>query len=215
MQTMTQNSRINVLINLSSRLLCESLRELMEQDATTYRTVVAHALDQTPGFAPDKILVDAATLEQTCQSPWHGAKVILIDTGLGEDEVIRLMFRFRLDGVISTGTGTELFRKALLAIHAGQVWIDNRKIRSIIHNPPPLATSQARESFSRREREIVLLVAEGQTNRDIAAQLNISEQTVKSHISRIFGKASVSSRTQLAPLALKFKMESATFPPRG
>ena len=59
----------------------------------------------------------------------------------------------------------------------------------------------------------MLLVAEGQTNREIATQLNISEQTTKTHISRIFSKAGVTSRTQLAPLALRFKMETSS-PPR-
>jgi len=209
MQTVTQNPRINVLINLSSRLLCEGLQGIMEQDSATYMTLVAHKLDQFPGFAPDKILVDAATLDQTCQSQWNDAKIILIDTGLSEDEVIRLLFRYRLDGVISTSTGTELFRKALKAIRDGQVWIDNGKIRSLLRNPPPLTNAPDRESFSRREREIVLLVAEGWTNREIAAKLSISEQTVKSHVSRIFTKANVTSRAQLAPLALKFKMGSS------
>lgn len=207
----TEKLRINILINLSSRLLCEGLQGLMELDSTTYRTVVAHNQDDIQGFTPHKILVDAATLEQSFPVLWDGAKIILIDTGLSENEVIRLLFQYRLDGVISIGTDIDLFRKALETIRYGQVWIDNTKIRSMLHNPPPAENAAAQESYSKREREIVLLIAEGRTNRKIAEQLIISEQTVKSHISRIFSKANVNSRAQLAPLALKFKLES---PPR-
>jgi len=208
----TENRRINVLIKLSSRILCEGLQRLMEQNFSIYRTVLAHDADSIEGFTPHKILVDAPTLEHLYPNQWDGAKVILIDTGLREEEVIRLLLRYRLDGVISTNTGSDLFRKALETIHAGQVWIDHGKIRSLINNPSPPAFSSAEQSFSRRERQIVLLIAEGHTNREIGAQLNISDQTVKAHISRIFRKANVASRTQLAPLALKLKLESSPTP---
>lgn len=203
-----ENPQINVLINLSSRLLCEALQGLMEKGAI-YRAVVGHDLDKFQEFVPHKILVDAATLEYPCPSHWHVAKVILIDTGLSEDELLRLLSQYRLDGVISTDTGSDLFWKALATIRTGQVWIDNGKIRSILHGPPPLGNSTAQESFSKREREIVLFIAEGCTNRQIAAHLNISEQTVKTHVSRILKKANVISRAQLGAMALKFKFESA------
>lgn len=204
----TETRRINVLINLRSRLLCEGLQSLMEMNSTTFRTVIAHDTDKSQTFSPHKVLVDAATLDHSCPASWNGAKIILIDTGLSENEVIRLLLQHRLDGVISTGTDSELFWKALEIIGSGQVWIDNSKIRSLLHTPPPNGNASAAESFSKREREIVLLIAEGHTNRDIAAQLIISEQTVKSHLSRIFRKAAVTSRAQLAPLALKFKMDA-------
>lgn len=206
----TENRMINVLINLSSRLLCEGLQRLMEKDSSIYRTVLAHDADNIEGFTPHKILVDASTLAHLYPNHRDDAKVILIDTGLREEEVIRLLLKYRLDGVISTNTDADLFRKALETIHAGQVWIDHGKIRSLINNPSPPAFSE--QSFSRRECQIVLLIAEGQTNREIAAQLNISEQTVKAHISRIFSKANVTSRAQLAPLALKLKLESSPTP---
>jgi len=211
----TENRRINVLIKLSSRLLCEGLQGLMEKDSSIYRTVLAHDADNIEGFTPHKILVDASTLEHLYPNHWDDAKVILIDTGLREEEVIRLLLRYRLDGVISTNTDSDLFRKALKTIHAGQVWIDHGKIRSLINNPSsPPAFSSAEQSFSRRERQIVLLIAEGHTNREIGAQLSISDQTVKAHISRIFRKTNVTSRAQLAPLALKLKLESSPTPLR-
>jgi len=181
----------------------------MEQGSTNYRLVIVHDTDEVVGFTPHKILVDAATLEQSFSVLWNDAKVILIDTGLTEDEMIRLLFHYRLDGVISVDTSVELFWKALETIRSGQVWLDHGKIKAILYNLSSEGISTAQVSYSKRERDIVLLVAEGQTNREIASQLNISEQTTKTHISRIFSKAGVTSRTQLAPLALRFKMETS------
>lgn len=210
MEVTTENPRMKILINLSSLLLCEALQGLLGNNPT-YRTVVSHSMDTNDGFAPDKILVDVATLEQSVPAQWGQAKVILIDTGLSEEEVIRLLFQHRLDGVISTDTDVELFRKALDAIRAGQVWVDNGKLKALLHNSPPAANATGRESFSKREREIVLLIAEGYKNREIAARLSISEQTVKSHISRIFRRADVTSRSQLAPLALTLRLHPFPF----
>lgn len=206
MEGCTVCPRIKILINLSSRLLCEAMQGLLEKDAATYHTVTSHNPDNVEVFKPDKILVDAAALEQSLPAIRSDAKVILIDTGLTEEEIIRLLFTHKLYGVISTGTGADLFHKALQAIRAGQVWIDNVKLKALLHNPPSSLTSTGRDSFSKKEREIVLFIAEGCKNREIAAQLGISEQTVKTHISRILKKANATSRAQLVPLALKFKL---------
>jgi DNA-binding NarL/FixJ family response regulator len=54
------------------------------------------------------------------------------------------------------------------------------------------------EALSRREREVADLVADGRTNREIAAALHLSEKTVENHMARIFGKLGVSSRLQVA-----------------
>jgi DNA-binding NarL/FixJ family response regulator len=197
---------MNIVIYLSSRLLCEALQKLLEVGGASYRAMVVDNLDQCHDFTPDKILVDAATLEHSVPVQWNDAKIILIDTGLSEEQVVRLILTHHLDGVISTGTGTGLFLKALRVISSGQIWIDNSKLKAMFHSPLPVTKSVVPESFSRKEREIVLLIAEGRKNREIAEQLNISEQTVKTHISRILKKSDATSRAQLVPLALKFML---------
>ena len=53
-------------------------------------------------------------------------------------------------------------------------------------------------SLSEREGEVARLVAEGETNKEIAAELFLSEKTIEKHIARIFGKLDVSKRTQIA-----------------
>lgn len=197
--------RINILINLSSILLCEALQGLLESDCGGYRTMVARHTKEDDRFEPHKILVDAATLEQADPAQWGDAKVILIDTGITDEEVIRLLFTHQLHGVISTGTSTELFLKALRAIQAGQVWVENGQVKKLLHTPPHIRAAGP-ASFSKKEREIILLIAEGRKNKEIAERLYMSEQTVKTHLSRIFKKAGISRRTQLVPLALKIRL---------
>jgi len=200
-----ERPRMKILINLSSVLLCEALQVLLDDEAG-YCTMVAHHVELNDQFDPDEILLDVATLERSLPARWPDAKLILIDTGLAEDQIIRLLITYRLHGVISTGTGTDLFHKALQTIHADHVWIDNDKLKALLQNPPMADATNLCERFSSRERDVVFLIADGCRNREIACRLKVSEQTVKSHISRIFRKANITSRTQLAPLALKLKL---------
>ena len=79
--------------------------------------------------------------------------------------------------------------------------------------PPPLSAEHGDragdddalvEELTAREREVLALVAEGRANREIAARLGISEHTVKFHLTAIFGKLAVSSRTQAVRRALEW-----------
>ena len=77
------------------------------------------------------------------------------------------------------------------AVHAGQVCA-----------PPELRRLVAKPSFSQREKEILALVATGRTNQEIAAQLFLTESTVKSHLASAFEKLGVRSRKDAAALLL-------------
>jgi DNA-binding NarL/FixJ family response regulator len=69
----------------------------------------------------------------------------------------------------------------------------------------------APESLSRRETEVLALVAKGRTNAEIGRELFISETTVKTHLIRVFGKLGVSDRTAAVTTAL----ERGLLPPPG
>lgn len=199
---------IGILIRLKSRILCEALRRLLEDSRASYTAVAAHELEEYDGFRPDIVLVDDFSLKQGATFPADAAKLILVDTGLPEEDITRLLLIHKLDGVISIGTDTGLFHKALRAIHDGQVWIDNDKIRSLLRHSPHSTHSPGCERLTPKEQAIVLLIAQGLRNREIAEQLHISEQTVKCHVSRILRKADVSNRAQLVPLAMHYNLYS-------
>jgi DNA-binding NarL/FixJ family response regulator len=197
---------MNILINLGSFLLCEALGRLLDNELEGHRVLATNVSDKTGSFLPDKILVDAGTISQGMATRWPDAKIILIDTGLEEEVIINLLLSYQLDGVIKTDTDLSLFKKALNAIDAGQVWIDNSRIRALLKHAESLVNAQPDNNLSKKEREIIILISQGRKNREIADTLCISEQTVKSHVSRIFRKSNVNNRSQLVPLALKLRL---------
>ena len=197
---------MNILIHLGSYLLCEALGRLLDNESEGYQVFAANSAGKIGSFIPDKILVDACTIGQCMPIRWPDAKIILIDTGLEEEVIINLLLSYRLDGVIKTDTDLPLFKKALNSIDAGQVWIDNSRIKALLNHAESLVNTQPDKNLSKKEREIIILISQGRKNREIADSLCISEQTVKSHIGRIFRKTNVNTRSQLVPFALKLKL---------
>ena len=77
------------------------------------------------------------------------------------------------------------------------------------------AEALPRAGLTRRELDIVREVTEGATNKDIALRFDLSEQTVKNHLSNIFDKLGVSTRLELALYAVHHRLLDAPLPPRG
>ncbi len=194
-----------ILIHLTSLLLCEAVQMLLQNHRDESRLLVATGNDPGDDFTPDTILVDANTLAKNLLAHWPNAKILLLDTGLEEERIVNLLINHRIDGVIAVDTDADLFRKAVYAVGSGQVWIDNGKLKALLAHVESIARSQRHDTISKKEREIIVLISQGLRNREIADKLCISEQTVKAHLSRIFRKTNVTSRSQLVPLALKFR----------
>jgi len=112
-------------------------------------------------------------------------------------------------GVLSTGVRTELLLKSVRKVHEGEIWLDAETTAVIMRefSAPGGAAADANEpNLSKREREIVSLVAQGLKNREIADKMFISEQTVKNHLHNIFDKVGVSDRLELALFAVQHKI---------
>jgi len=194
-----------ILINLTSLLLCQALQQLLSNYPDECLPQIALAGLADDDFTPDTVMVDAITLARNPSSSWPEAKILLLDTGLEEERIINLLLTHRIDGVIAVDTDAELFRKAISAVGSGQVWIDNGKLKALLSHVESISRNQRHDSISKKEREIIVLISQGCRNREIAEKLSISEQTVKAHLSRIFRKTNVTSRSQLVPLALRFR----------
>ena len=96
---------------------------------------------------------------------------------------------------------------AVRRAHAGEVHLDPqvarllaRRIRSRRDDAP------AREPLTEREREVLALVAKGHANKEIAALLDITERTARTHVSNILGKLDLASRTQAALWAIEHRI---------
>jgi two-component system, NarL family, nitrate/nitrite response regulator NarL len=137
--------------------------------------------------------------------------IMLIDEDSKEDFVEAV--RQGCCGMVPKQTSTELLVKSIRKVHAGEFWLDRTTtaevIRRLAKKGAGSANSGARlglreqgGALSAREREIVVLVAQGFKNREMAERMFISEQTVKNHLHNIFDKLGVSDRLELALYAI-------------
>jgi DNA-binding NarL/FixJ family response regulator len=89
-------------------------------------------------------------------------------------------------------------------VEAGQVWIGKNLMQRLLHGvnrlvpKSPAPDDTWREGLTHREVEVAILAANGASNSAIAAQCQISERTVKAHLSAVFGKLNITDRLQLA-----------------
>jgi DNA-binding NarL/FixJ family response regulator len=97
---------------------------------------------------------------------------------------------------------TEAFLEALVAVIAGRHWIDRALIGDLIESVRGLGHQQSRTKhpggLTRRERQVLELVVNGYPNKEIGRTLGVAEETVKHHLTRMFDKADVSNRLELA-----------------
>jgi DNA-binding NarL/FixJ family response regulator len=119
-----------------------------------------------------------------------GASVVVV-TPAGTDSEVRRALRAGALGVVFDGQLELTLAPAVRAVAAGFVVV-----------PRALRQQVLRPVFSHREREVLGLVAEGATNREIADRLFLAESTVKSHLSTAFTKLGVRTRAEAAALVL-------------
>ncbi len=198
-----KQSQLSLLVAMKSFLLSEALCKSMSREFNGYKAFTCYSMQSAGDIRPDLILVDIANLNQGIYEKWPDIKVLLIDTGISEEDIVNLMRSFKLDGVISLDTSLLQLKKALNVIKDGQIWIDNSKLKAILHGRNPKVAGGISDILSKKEKRIVELVADGYKNKEIASILFLSEQTIKSHLGRIFKKMKIRNRSQLVSLTIK------------
>jgi DNA-binding NarL/FixJ family response regulator len=134
------------------------------------------------------------------------AKVLLVDAT--EREVVISAFRSGARGIFSlTDASLRLLCKCILRVSEGQIWANTEQlnyIMDLITEVPSLRVlnSQGRRLLTPREEQVVALVAEGLSNRQVAAELSLSEHTIKKYLFRVFEKLGISTRVELVLYAL-------------
>jgi DNA-binding NarL/FixJ family response regulator len=157
---------------------------------------------------PDVILMDVQLpqmngVEATAAicAAWPEAKVIILTT-FDRDDYVFQGVRAGAQGYLLKTTPADELIQTIRRICAGEVFIQpeiaSRTLREMIRPQSPL------EPLSEREREVLLLLAQGASNKDIADKLVISLGTVKNHVSSILAKLQAQNRTQAADIARRY-----------
>lgn len=162
------------------------------------------ALRHLPGWAADVVVLDLLLpggmdgIEATrhiCALP--AAPRVIILTAFTDDARVVAALRNGAVGYIRKDARPEHLLQAVRSAARGDYYLDPESATALVNPPEPGM------ELSAREREVMLLVARGLSNRQIAAELVISEETVKSHVASILSKLGLSSRSQAALAALR------------
>ena len=172
------------------------------------------AVAAAPRLAPDLVLLDVVMEGQggiaTCRalrSLPQPPRVLML-TSYSDDDAVVSSILAGASGYLLKNTGRAELLKAIRAVGAGQELIDpavtgkvTRRLSQLAQAPEPLP-----EPLTEREREVLGLIARGLTNREIAAQLIISEKTAGHHVSHILDKLGMSRRSEAAAYAVRKRL---------
>jgi two-component system nitrate/nitrite response regulator NarL len=110
-------------------------------------------------------------------------------------------FRAGAKGIFSRDDSLGALCRCIQDVHAGQTWASSEQIDAVLEVfariAPLLMPDKAKIPLSPREREVAGLVAQGLSNREISAQLKLSQHTIKNYLFHIYGKLGMSSRVDL------------------
>ena len=164
---------------------------------------------EAEGRRPDVIVMDLQMapvdgIESTRQiHALYGDMKVVALTSFAEEERVHAALQAGATGYVLKDSDADDVAAAIRAAHRGEVQIDGlvaRRLMSSLHHEAP--DPRASELTS-RELDVLRLVAAGKPNKQIAAELAISERTARTHVSRILRKLRLSSRTQAALWAVR------------
>jgi DNA-binding NarL/FixJ family response regulator len=142
---------------------------------------------------------------------------VMILTAYAEEGNLIDTAKARARGYVLKGVSSPTLMQAIEKVHAGEIWVDRElparaefeRIASAQNFDPGPPANETLQSLTKRELEILRLVAEGLTNEEIGKKVFISERTVKTHLVNIFDKLQVNNRFKAA----LFIMQQPTRPP--
>jgi two-component system, NarL family, nitrate/nitrite response regulator NarL len=215
---------IRVLIADGYPIVLEGLRKVFENhpaiEVIGEVTDGMDAIERTVLLEPDVVLmelklprVDGLTVLRSIRTRAPKSKVILFAAPENRDEFVEAM-KLGCSGILHKDVPTSLIEKSILKVHAGEIWLDSNTTAAVMRkfsSPADLSqgatapngkTPRERAQLSQREREIIILIAQGYKNKEIAEKMFITEQTVKNHLHNVFDKLGVSDRLELALYAI-------------
>jgi DNA-binding NarL/FixJ family response regulator len=202
---------------------------LLLDDHTLFRAMLGRLLETEPEF---RVVAQCSTSEEALEALGRGRiDLVLLDYDLGNRETgLQFIRRARdagysgrifmvtagmadADYVRALGMGVcgiflkhsepELLTDAIHKVMAGETWIDQRCIQGLVKAVETEGRQSRKNQLSERERDVLKGVFAGLSNKEIGAQLEISEASVKSALQQLFVKTGVRTRSQLVRVALE------------
>ena len=181
------------------------------------------ALELIRDLHPDVVLLDLVmpaltgleTLRELSSSP-SPVRVILLTASIAQEQIVQAL-QLGARGVLLKDAPTKIIFQSIRTVVGGQFWVGEQQVPDLVvalqtYLAPASDDVQADKQFglTPREMDIVTAIVSGFMNREIAAKLSITEQTVKHHLRNIFDKTGVSNRLELALFAIHHQLVRKT-----
>ena len=205
---------VKIVIVDDHSMIREGLKQLLELDGDIQ--VIGEAgngeecLELLKTVTPDVLLLDinmpvmnGLKMLEVLRNSKYSVQKVLILTIHNEIEYLLKAIDIGVEGYVLKDADSAILKKAIYKVYGGEKYIDSLMLPLMNERIALEKEKSEDEILTRREIEVLKLLAEGLFNKEIAYQLSISEKTVKNHVSNIFKKIGVFDRTQAAVYAIK------------
>jgi DNA-binding NarL/FixJ family response regulator len=165
------------------------------------------AVAAAAGSLPDVVLMDlvmprldGVSATAAIKSAYPSVEVVAL-TSFSEAERVHAALSAGASGYLLKNAEAQEVAAAVRAAHAGEVHLDTAVARKLTRSL--IAGHSGATALSAREREVLVLVAQGRSNQEIADELVVSERTARTHVSNVLLKLNLTSRTQAALWAIR------------
>ncbi len=213
---------------LSRGLLADAFRRQQHLSVTACAGTVQETVNAVESAAVNVALI-ASSLQDGALSGFKALKhlresaskvrtIMLLDSS--ESHLVVESFRGGAKGIFYPSRDNfKSLSRCVRQVHAGHIWVRSKDLSDVMETfaalvPLRVVDTHGLRLLAKREEDVVRQVAEGFTNREIAAQLNLSEHTVKNYLFPIFDKLGVSSRVELTLYAVS-KSRVTTVPSKS
>ena len=200
----------------------------MIDDHSLFRESLSRLLEAEPGFRiaatcagvrealtildrehVDVVLLDydlgdeqgSTFLEEAKRRRFSG-RILMVTAGMDDAGTLRA-FEAGVSGLFLKHSPPAQLIEAIHKVTNGEMWLDSRAVRSLVAGAQDKSEDQHAQTLTPRERSVLKSVFEGLTNKEIAAQLQISESSVKAVLQQLFDKSGVRTRSQLVRIAIE------------
>lgn len=219
----TNSKTISVLVADSTPLTAHLIADALRRDRglTVNDASGKSVLTEAVGLRPDIAILSEnlegtlgrglVLLKQLRAAVPKTRAIVLLDCS-DRDSVVKA-FRSGARGVFSRNEPLKLLGKCVRRVHEGQLWVSSAQFQFVLEalsdSPAThLVDTKGVNLLSKREEDVVRWLAEGLTNGEIARELEISENTVKNYLFRIFNKLGVSSRVEVVIYASSQRLQA-------